>query len=107
MASTSEAERLLAGLGDGFAATASSARPLAGLGDGFAAPRSPARPLPDARFASPGGGVYWPYHIGLLASGKVACWIAASPMPRLIVWLSEGTGSKLIGCPGVPCSGLD
>jgi hypothetical protein len=49
--------------------------------------------------ACPREGVYSPDQFGLLGSGKLACWIVGSPVPRLIVSRSDGTGSMPIGWP--------
>jgi hypothetical protein len=48
-----------------------------------------------------------PDHFGSLGSGSVACTIAGSPVPRLIVSLIEGTGSMPMGCPREAAPGND
>ncbi len=74
------------------------ARPAAALvdaGPGFGPERAICGPggVP----AGPRGGMNSPDQIGFLGSGSVACTIAGSPVPRLIVSLIEGIGSMPMG----------
>ena len=55
----------------------------------------------------PVGGINSPDQFGFLGSGSVACTIAGSPVPRLIVSLSDGDGSMPMGCPRDAVPGND
>jgi len=48
-----------------------------------------------------------PDQFGFLGSGSVACTIAGSPVPRLIVSLIAGNGSMPIGCPREAAPGTE
>jgi hypothetical protein len=48
-----------------------------------------------------------PDQFGFLGSANVDCTTAGSPVPRLIVSLSDGTGSMPMGCPRHAVPGND